>query len=56
MGSETTIRWHIHTLIFMPKIIGIEQLLLKLSLVVGCYTFLRYSVTLLHSVYSNHQL
>jgi len=36
--------WHIHSVIFVPKITEIRQLLLKLSLVVGWYTFLQHSV------------
>jgi len=36
---QTTFRWHIYSAIFVPKITGIGQLLLKLSLVVGWYPF-----------------
>jgi len=35
---------YIYSAIFVPKITGIGQLLLKLSLVVGWYPFLRHSV------------
>jgi len=43
---QTIFRWHIYSAIFVPKITGIGQLLLKLSLVVGWrwYPFLRHSV------------
>jgi len=41
---QTTFWWHIYSAIFVPKITGIGQLLLKLSLVVGWYPFLRHSV------------
>ena len=37
-------RWHIYSAICVPKITGIGHLLLKLSLVVGWYPFLRHSV------------
>jgi len=40
----TTFQSHIHSVIFVPKITGIQQLLLKLSLVVGWYPFLKQSV------------
>jgi len=39
MIHQTTFRWHIYAAIFVPKITGIGQLLLKLSLVVGWYPF-----------------
>jgi len=35
-----------YSVIFVPKITGIGQLLLKLLFVVGCYPFLRHSVGL----------
>jgi len=35
------VRWYIKPVIFVPKITGIGQVLLKLSLVVGWYPFLR---------------
>jgi len=38
---QTTFQWHIYSAIFVPKITGIGQLLLKLSMVVGWYPFLR---------------
>jgi len=44
----TTFQWHIYSVIFVPKITGTGQLL-KVSLVVGWYPFLR------HSVYSSLQ-
>ena len=36
---KTIFQWHIYSVIFVPKIIGIRQQLLKLSLVVRWYTF-----------------
>jgi len=36
----TTFRSHIHSVILVPKITGIRQLLLKLSLMVGWYPFI----------------
>ena len=41
---QTIFRWHIYSAIFVPKITGIGQPLLKLSLVVGWCPFLRHSV------------
>ena len=35
--DQTTFRWHIYSAIFVPKITGIGQLFLKLSLVVGLH-------------------
>ena len=51
MVYETTFRWHIYSAIFVPKITGIGQLLLKLSLVVGWYPFLRYRYSVLSGGY-----
>jgi len=40
----TIFRWYIYSAVFAPKITGIGQLQLKLSLVDGWYAFLRHSV------------
>jgi len=40
----TTFRSHIHSVIFVPNVTRIRQLFLKLSLVVGWYSFFRHSV------------
>ena len=44
VGNETNIWWHMHSVITVPKIMGIGQLLLKLSLKVRLYNFLQHSV------------
>jgi len=44
MVYQTTFQLDIYSAICVPKTTGIGQLLLKLSLVVGWYPFLRHSV------------
>jgi len=57
--SQTIFQWYIYSAVFIPKINGIGQLLLKLSFVVGWYPFLRHSVVVhywadLQSVHGFH--